>query len=36
MPNFVYSVMSGKNDPMFGKWEHPETVEEVAQAAKKK
>ena len=23
MPNFVYSVMSGKNDPMFGKWEHP-------------
>ena len=23
MPNFTYSVMSGKNDPMFGKFEHP-------------
>ena len=23
MPNFVYSVMSGKNDPLFGKFEHP-------------
>lgn len=23
MPNFSYSVMSGKNDPMFGKFEHP-------------
>ena len=23
MPNFSYSVMSGKNDPMFGKYEHP-------------
>lgn len=23
MPNFMYSVMSGKNDPMFGKFEHP-------------
>ena len=23
MSNFVYSVMSGKNDPMFGKFEHP-------------
>ncbi len=23
MSNFVYSAMSGKNDPMFGKFEHP-------------
>lgn len=23
MPNFIYSKMSGKNDPMFGKFEHP-------------
>ena len=23
MPNFQYSAMSGKNDPMFGKFEHP-------------
>lgn len=23
MPNFMYSKMSGKNDPMFGKFEHP-------------
>lgn len=23
MPNFVYSKMSGKNDPMYGKFEHP-------------
>lgn len=23
MSNFTYSVMSGKNDPMFGKFEHP-------------
>ena len=23
MANFSYSVMSGKNDPMFGKFEHP-------------
>lgn len=23
MSNFIYSAMSGKNDPMFGKFEHP-------------
>ena len=23
MSNFTYSAMSGKNDPMFGKFEHP-------------
>lgn len=23
MSNFIYSVMGGKNDPMFGKFEHP-------------
>ena len=23
MSNFIYSKMSGKNDPMFGKFEHP-------------
>jgi len=23
MPNIIYSKMSGKNDPIYGKFEHP-------------